>query len=245
VEGIEVKNTSSTLLIAVVGVMLIAIVVLPSLAARAPVPEVAVNVPIATPVSPTPTEEPVVTNEPIECQRATAKVCVFLEREWVPAYETSSGKRWQYVDTLEPGAIIPEFFESRSIIVLDATPIKKIKAALNMWKEVLNTESSGTVFQDEFLQETRVIGDNLTKIDVALDLGLILSGDSEMVAVVRIAAIRPVGSALPPYIVQYAVPMPRTDFEALTENETFRLLQDTMDSFDVLLNSRLLFEGAG
>ena len=134
------------MLIAVVGVMIIAIVLLPSLAARAPVPETAANEPIAIPVSPTPSEEPVAISETIECQRATAAVCVFLEKEWVPAYETSSGKRWQYVESLEPGVIVPGFFESASIVVLDASPFKKIKPALTMWKEVLNAEYSGAVF---------------------------------------------------------------------------------------------------
>lgn len=237
-------NKSSITLLAVVGVMLVAIVILPSLAGSTPSSAVITPEPIVTPAVPSPSEEPVATNEPVQCQRATAAVCVYLEPQWVSAYETTSGKRWQYVETLIPGAVIPGFFESPSIIVLDASPFKKIKPALGMWKDALNTESGVAVFQDEMALETRVIGDNYTKVEVMLDLGLILSEDGNTVAAIRFAAVKLANSAVPPYIVQYSVPLNREEFEAKTENEKLRLIQDVKDSFDALLNTRLLYGGS-
>lgn len=235
------KQSSSLTLVAVVAVMLLAIVVLPSLANTVPTYETAVSEPIATPAAPIATPEPSSTASNVECRRVDSRVCVYLEDYWVTTQQESGFARWQLTENYGAGAAIPNFFTSASILVLDATPYKKVERALSEWRDALKTELSADTSQDGPTVGQRLIGDDLIPVDFAIDLAIISSADGNSVAFCQFAAIRPTESTQTAYIVQLSLPVSIADYNQFSDADKDALFEDLFSSFDELLNSRLLF----
>ena len=235
------KQSSSLTLVAVVAVMLLAIVVLPSLANTVPTYETAVSEPIATPAAPIATPEPSSTASNVECRRVDSRVCVYLEDYWVTTQQESGFARWQLTENYGAGAAIPNFFTSASILVLDATPYKKVERALSEWRDALKTELSADTSQDGPTVGQRLIGDDLIPVDFAIDLAIITSADGNSVAFCQFAAIRPTESTQTAYIVQLSLPVSIADYNQFSDADKDALFEDLFSSFDELLNSRLLF----
>lgn len=235
------KQSSSLTLVAVVAVMLLAIVVLPSLANTVPTYETAVSEPIATPAAPVATPEPSSTASNVECRRVDSRVCVYLEDYWVTTQQESGFARWQLTENYGAGAAIPNFFTSASILVLDATPYKKVERALSEWRDALKTELSADTSQDGPTVGQRLIGDDLIPVDFAIDLAIISSADGNSVAFCQFAAIRPTESTQTAYIVQLSLPVSIADYNQFSDADKDALFEDLFSSFDELLNSRLLF----
>ena len=235
------KQSSSLTLVAVVAVMLLAIVVLPSLANTVPTYETAVSEPIATPAAPIATPEPSSTASNVECRRVDSRVCVYLEDYWVTTQQESGFARWQLTEDYGAGAAIPNFFTSASILVLDATPYKKVERALSEWRDALKIELSADTSQDGPTVGQRLIGDDLIPVDFAIDLAIITSADGNSVAFCQFAAIRPTESTQTAYIVQLSLPVSIADYNQFSDADKDALFEDLFSSFDELLNSRLLF----
>ena len=235
------KQSSSLTLVAVVAVMLLAIVVLPSLANTVPTYETAVSEPIATPAAPAATPEPSSTASNVECRRVDSRVCVYLEDYWVTTQQESGFARWQLTEDYGAGAAIPNFFTSASILVLDATPYKKVERALSEWRDALKIELSADTSQDGPTVGQRLIGDDLIPIDFAIDLAIISSADGSSLAFCQFAAIRPTESMQTAYIVQLSLPVSIADYNQLSDADKDALFEDLFSSFDELLNSRLQF----
>jgi hypothetical protein len=221
--------------------MLLAIVVLPSLANTVPTYETAVSEPIATPAAPVATPEPSSTASNVECRRVDSRVCVYLEDYWVTTQQESGFARWQLTENYGAGAAIPNFFTSASILVLDATPYKKVERALSEWRDALKTELSADTSQDGPTVGQRLIGDDLIPVDFAIDLAIISSADGNSVAFCQFAAIRPTESTQTAYIVQLSLPVSIADYNQFSDADKDALFEDLFSSFDELLNSRLLF----
>jgi hypothetical protein len=221
--------------------MLLAIVVLPSLANTVPTYETAVSEPIATPAAPIATPEPSSTASNVECRRVDSRVCVYLEDYWVTTQQESGFARWQLTEDYGAGAAIPNFFTSASILVLDATPYKKVERALSEWRDALKIELSADTSQDGPTVGQRLIGDDLIPVDFAIDLAIITSADGNSVAFCQFAAIRPTESTQTAYIVQLSLPVSIADYNQFSDADKDALFEDLFSSFDELLNSRLLF----
>ena len=235
------KQSSSITLVAVVAVMLLAIVVLPSLANTVPTYETAVSEPVATPAAPVATPEPSSTASNVECRRVDSRVCVYLEDYWITTQQETGFSRWQLAQDYGAGAAIPEFYTSPSILVLDATPYKKVEQALSEWRDALKIELSADTSQDGPTIGQRLIGDDLIPVDFAIDLAIIYSADGNSVAFCQFAAIRPTESTQTAYIVQLSLPVAIADYNQFSDAEKDALFEDLFSSFDELLNSRLQF----
>jgi hypothetical protein len=236
-----VKQSSSKVLVAVVGVMLFAIVVLPSLANTVPTYETAVSEPVATPAAPVATPEPSSTTSNVECRRVDSRVCVYLEDYWVTTQQESGFARWQLTEDYGAGAAIPDFFMSPSILVLDATPYKQVERALSEWRDALKIELLADTSQDGPTVGQRLIGEDLTPVDFAIDLAIIASEDGESVAFCQFAAIKPTESAQTAFIVQLTLPIEIVDYNQFTDAEKDVFFENLFSSFDELINSRLQF----
>ena len=235
------KNSSTLILGAVVGVMLFAIVVLPSLAGSVPQNEIAVSTPVATPFAPDPTTQPSPSATTVECRRVDSRVCVYLEEYWITTQQESGFSRWQLAEEYGAGAEVPDFFSSASILVVDATPYKKVGRAISEWKDALKSELLADTSNDGPTVGQRLIGDDLIPVDFAIDLAIISSADGNSVAFCQFAAVKPTSSAQTAYIVQLSLPVDVSDYELFTETEKEVFFQDLFSSFDELLNSRLQF----
>ena len=235
------KQSSSKVLVAVVGVMLFAIVVLPSLANTVPTYETAVSEPVATPAAPVATPEPSSATSNVECRRVDSRVCVYLEDYWVTTQQESGFARWQLTEDYGAGAAIPDFFMSPSILVLDATPYKQVERALSEWRDALKIELSADTSQDGPTVGQRLIGEDLTPVDFAIDLAIIASEDGESVAFCQFAAIKPTESAQTAFIVQLTLPIAIVDYNQFTDAEKDVFFENLFSSFDELINSRLQF----
>ena len=221
--------------------MLLAIVVLPSLANTVPTYETAVSEPIVTPAAPIATPEPSSTASNVECRRVDSRVCVYLEDYWVTTQQESGFARWQLTEDYGAGAAIPDFFTSPSILVLDATPYKQVERALSEWRNALKIELSADTSQDGPTVGQRLIGEDLTPVDFAIDLAIIASEDGDSVAFCQFAAIRPTESAQTAFIVQLTLPIAIVDYNQLTDAEKNVFFENLFSSFDELINSRLQF----
>jgi hypothetical protein len=235
------KNSSSFILGAVVAVMLFAIVVLPSLANSVPQNQIAVSTPVATPMPTEPTAEPSLSATTVECRRVDSRVCVYLEEYWVTTQQEAGFSRWQLTEEYGAGAVVPDFFSSASILILDATPYKKVNRAVQEWRDALKSELLAETSADGPRVGQRLIGDDLIPIDFAIELAILASEDGESLAFCQFAAVKPTSSADTAYIIQLSLPVSIADYNLLTDAEKDAFFQDLFESFDELLNARIQF----
>lgn len=232
-------NRSSALLVAIVGVMLVAIVVLPSLASTASIPPSAV----ATPIAPVESTAPAQTTQPVECQTIDTSVCVYLEQNWVLATNESAFLRWQYADSLEAGAEVPSFADGPSIIVVNFDPIKKPSAAIKAWREVLQQGIADTELTDGALDSGQMlIGPNAVTVDYVRDIAVI-HPDSSTYVMSQFIALKRAGSAGSVYLVQLGVPIGAAEYDAMSDSDKEAWFADMFAAFDELVNSRMYFTG--